>query len=157
VSTAGGGITHVAAIQGFHFAPSDSAGLQASSDGSVVLTNHSQAKQYALTLLAGDGGGQHAFHTSVVPMSGNSSHQIAPQWNNLQTGGVPIPIGPGNKGRYDGSMVVSPGLPTPALVALASARALPDRVSLTWYDGGRTLSLATVHRRREREEWATLG
>ncbi len=47
--------------------------------------------------------------------------------------------------------------PTPALVALVSAEALPDRVALTWYDPGRTLSLATVYRRRDGEAWRALG
>jgi len=47
--------------------------------------------------------------------------------------------------------------PTPALVSLASAEALPDRVALTWHDPGRTLGLATVYRRQESEEWVALG
>jgi len=47
--------------------------------------------------------------------------------------------------------------PTPAMVSLASAEALPDRVTLTWYDAARTLALATVYRRRDGEEWGALG
>jgi hypothetical protein len=47
--------------------------------------------------------------------------------------------------------------PTPALVSLASAEALPDRVTLTWYDAARTLALATVYRRPVGDGWAALG
>ena len=47
--------------------------------------------------------------------------------------------------------------PTPALVSLATAEALPDRVTLAWYDAARTLSAASVYRRHESEEWAALG
>jgi len=47
--------------------------------------------------------------------------------------------------------------PTPALVSLSSAEALPDRVALTWYEPARTLAGATVYRRRDGEDWAALG
>ena len=47
--------------------------------------------------------------------------------------------------------------PTPVLVALVSTDAQPDRVALVWHDAGRTLSVATVYRRRDGEEWVALG
>jgi len=47
--------------------------------------------------------------------------------------------------------------PTPVLVALVSTDAQPDRVALVWHDAGRTLSVATVYRRRDGEAWDALG
>ena len=47
--------------------------------------------------------------------------------------------------------------PTPVLVSLVSVEALPDRVTLTWHDAGRTLTDAAVHRRGDGEAWVRLG
>jgi hypothetical protein len=47
--------------------------------------------------------------------------------------------------------------PTPVLVSLASAEALPDRVALLWYEATRTLFAASVYRRTDGEDWAELG
>jgi hypothetical protein len=46
--------------------------------------------------------------------------------------------------------------PTPVLVSLVSAEALPDRVTLTWLDPSRTLSAATVYRRLGDDDWVPL-
>jgi hypothetical protein len=47
--------------------------------------------------------------------------------------------------------------PTPVLVSLVSALALPDRVVLAWHDPSRAVRDATVYRRRDGEEWSALG
>jgi hypothetical protein len=48
-------------------------------------------------------------------------------------------------------------LPTPALLSLVSARAVPDRVDLTWYAPARDISSATAYRRTVRDDWAAMG
>jgi len=47
--------------------------------------------------------------------------------------------------------------PTPVLVSLVSAQALPDRVVLAWHDPSRAVGDATVYRRRDGQQWAALG
>jgi len=46
---------------------------------------------------------------------------------------------------------------TPTLLALASADAAPDHVSLRWYDGSAAATIATVYRRAAGEDWLALG
>ena len=50
-----------------------------------------------------------------------------------------------------------PLVTTPVEVALASAEAAPDRVTLTWYDGGHPDLAATVERRETTTGFATVG
>jgi len=47
--------------------------------------------------------------------------------------------------------------PTPTLVSLVEARALPDRVHLEWYAGGDQTVLANVYRQRENGPWTQVG
>jgi hypothetical protein len=47
--------------------------------------------------------------------------------------------------------------PTPALVSLARADALPDRVSLVWYRALAATGDATIERRGARDGWAAIG
>jgi hypothetical protein len=95
----------------------------------------------------------------VVPTEFYAFQQDEPAITSDQRGGAIVTWTDerdGTPNRIYAQRYVGDG-PTPALVSLVSAQALPDRVVLAWHDPSRVVGDATVYRRRDGEEWSALG
>jgi hypothetical protein len=89
--------------------------------------------------------------SNIAPNQGDYLHMYADDAN------LYISWADGRNGDPDVYAVTVPLLTTPAEVALASARAEPDRVVLTWYAGAHSGFSATVERRETTTGFRTIG
>ncbi|RPI70514.1 MAG: T9SS C-terminal target domain-containing protein, partial [Ignavibacteriales bacterium] len=70
----------------------------------LLLKNYGDEKDYELEIRYVSSSGIQNFSNSSVSFSGNSSHQIIPNWNDLQNQPVKILIDLGNNGTIDDTL-----------------------------------------------------
>ena len=73
----------------------------------LILKNFGSAKNYNLQVRSANPSEAKEFNHVNISLSNKSSHQVVPDWNNLDLGTVKILIDNGNDGSIDDSMFVS--------------------------------------------------
>ncbi len=85
----------------------DSINIKEKDRSELVFNNFGSAKSYELRIIDLSANGQFVFEHSLVPMGENSTHQIIPEWNDLQNEPVMILIDLGNDGTIDDTIFVN--------------------------------------------------
>ncbi len=76
------------------------------SQDELLLNNYGGEKTYDLTVKSASADGEIIFSHPQIQITSNSSHQIVPDWNNLENSPIKILIDNGNDGTIDDSIFV---------------------------------------------------
>ena len=85
----------------------DSVNIKEMDRKDLLLNNYGVGKDYDLHLRSASDNDEKLFFHSHVQLTSNSSHQIEPDWSNLETSPVKILIDNDNDGTIDDSMFIS--------------------------------------------------
>jgi probable HAF family extracellular repeat protein len=93
-------------ITNVNVSPGDSLHVQELSNRDLLIVNNGAGKTYDMNLVLGSMTRVGLFSHSAVTLDANSTHRIAPPWNNLTTLPVKILIDKHNNGMFDDSLLV---------------------------------------------------
>jgi hypothetical protein len=96
----------VCAISSLDLAPNDSVKIEQPDSNTIRLVSHGSAGDYDLELNYVTGGGIGRFGTENIPLSANTAHSIAPEWETVGGGTLRILVDRGNDGTIDDTLSV---------------------------------------------------
>jgi uncharacterized membrane protein len=92
------------ALSSIELSQNDSVKIENPDSNTLRLISQGTAKDYDLELNYVSGSGIGRFGTENIPLSANTTHRIAPDWNNVTTGTLKIFIDRGNDGTIDDTL-----------------------------------------------------
>jgi hypothetical protein len=92
------------AISSLELAQNDSVRMEHPDSNTIRLISQGTAKEYDLELNLATGGGVGRFGTDNIPLSANTTHSIAPDWNTVGGGRLKILVDRGNDGSIDDTL-----------------------------------------------------